>query len=142
MRNRVDTEGGLLYSEGSYDAGIDESAPPITPKTSDTARQDEPHNEGNFCVMIVLPDDNRIPVQIRDINAAEAFGILSEDQPSDVSVKKTLTNRIRILIGICVAVMGAMVSTPCSDRIFYCATANSSKPDLERKAGSVGPMRP
>ena len=79
MRNRVDTEGGLLYSEGSYDAGIDEAAPPITPKTGDTAGHDEPHEEGNLCVMIVLPDDNRVLFQVRDINRAEMFGILSKD---------------------------------------------------------------
>ena len=79
MRNRVDTEGGLLYSKGSYDTGIDESAPLITLKTGDTAGHDKPHKEDNLCVMIVLPDDNRVLVQVRDINTAEMFGILSKD---------------------------------------------------------------
>ena len=41
--------------------------------------------------MLVLPDDHRILVQIRNVGAADAFWVLFHQHPSEVGIEQALS---------------------------------------------------
>lgn len=82
---RVDAEGGLLDEEDSENASVDEAAHPVSPsKTSYKAREDHAHEDNGLDVVAVLPNDDRVIVQVRDIGTTNALWVLLHDHPSDV----------------------------------------------------------
>ena len=83
----VDAEGRLLDEEGSEDAGVDETALPVTPEATDAAGEDVGHEHGNLHIMVVLPDDNGVVGQVGDVGRTPKLRIWLEDQPSDVGVE-------------------------------------------------------
>jgi hypothetical protein len=79
----VDAEGGLLNEEDSEDSSVDESTGPVSPsKTSHKAREDHSHEDNGLDVVSVLPDNDRVVIQIGDIGTANAFWVLLHDHPS------------------------------------------------------------
>ncbi len=65
VSQRVDAKGGLLHEEDAEDAAIDEAAEVVTPTHStDDAGEDETHKKDHFQVVLVLPNDDRILVEI------------------------------------------------------------------------------
>lgn len=111
MGQRVDTESSLLNEKDSEDTSVDISTDPVTPaKTSDKSREDQSHENDNPKVMLVLPNDNRILVQIRNVGASNAFGVLLHDHPSQMRVQKTLADTVRVLIGVGITMVSPVVS--------------------------------
>jgi hypothetical protein len=139
---RVDTEGGLLHSEHSHYTSVYQPAHPVTPKTCNTTRQNKTHDQGDFGIMLVLPNDNRIFFKISNIDKSNVLGIWLEYQPSDVSIQQAFMDRVWVPVSIGVAVMIAMVFTPDPDGILDRAASSCRQPDPQRKAGGVGSMRP
>jgi len=116
MSQGIDTEGGLLDEEDSEDTSVDESTHPVSPsKTSHEAREYHAHEDDGLDVVAMLPDDDRVIIQIGDIGAANSLRVLLHDHPSDVRVEEALSNRVWILVGIGVSVMGSVISGPPSD---------------------------
>ena len=108
---RVDAEGCLLNEEDSKDSCVDEPTHPITPsKTSDQAREDHSHEYNGFDIVAVLPNDNRVIVQIGDIGTTNALWVLLHDHPSKVGVEETLSNRVWVLVGVGISVMSTVIS--------------------------------
>lgn len=85
----------------------------------------------------MLPNNNRVFVKIGNISTASALRILLENHPSQVRVEKTLTNRVRILLGVGITVMSSVATRPPTDRAFDGASTDSGKVNLERKTSSV-----
>ena len=90
----------------------------------------------------MLPDNNGIIVEIGDVGAANALGVLLHKHPAEVRVEKTLPDAVGVLVGVGVAVVSAVVTGPPSDRTLNGTATNSSKEDLERNAGGVGSVCP
>lgn len=106
---RIDAEGSLLDDEDTKDTSINETTDPITPaETSNESREDEAHTDDTLEEVLVLPDDNGVLVQIGDVSATHALGVLLEDHPAKVRVPETLADGVGILLSIGVAVMDAM----------------------------------
>lgn len=85
----------------------------------------------------MLPDDNGVLVQIGDVGAADTLGVLLHDHPSEMRVEQALANRVGVLVGISVAVVAAMSSTPPPSTALHGASASSNEEDSERKLGLV-----
>jgi len=65
MGQGIDAEGGLLNEEDSENSSVDESTLPISPSnTSDEAREDHAHEDDGLDVVSVLPNNDRVIVQI------------------------------------------------------------------------------
>lgn len=113
MSKGIDTEGGLLNEEDTEDATIDESTEPVTPaETCNKGWEDQTHEEDDLEVVSVLPDDDGIFVEIRDVCSANSFRVLLHDHPSEVRVHEALADRVRILLRVCVSVMCSVISGP------------------------------
>ncbi len=130
---RVDAEGSLLDEEDTEDTSVDEAALPIVPKKSSNGRgEDQAHKQDNLDVVLVLPDDDGVFVQIGDICAADTLGVLLHDHPSEMAVEKTFADAVGILVGVGVAMVSAMVTAPPADGAFDGTATNESKEDAQR----------
>lgn len=139
----VDAEGGLLHEEDAQDAGVDEATLPISPaEPSDEAGEDHAHEDDGLQIVAVLPNDDGVIVQVGDVGAANALGVLLHDHPAEMGIEETLADGIWVFIGVSVAMVGTMVSGPPADGAFDGAAAHSSEEDLQRHSRRVGGMSP
>jgi len=130
VSERVDAEGGLLDEEDTENTSVDKSTLPVTPaETSYDTREDQTHNSDNEEVVLVLPSDNRIFVEVGDVGAANTLGVLLHDHPAEVRVEETLANGVGILVSVSVAVVGTVIARPPSDGAFDGTPTNSGKVD-------------
>ena len=135
---RVDAEGGLLDEEDAEDTGVDEATHPVTPEeTSDSRREDETHEDDGLDVVLVLPDDDRVLVQVGDVGAADALGVLLHDHPAEMAVEEALADRVWVLLSIGVAVVSAVVTAPPANRALDSTGANGGEPDSQSEASIV-----
>jgi len=82
---RVDAEGGLLDEEDSENASVDEAPHPVSPsKTSHKAREDHAHEDNGLNVIAMLPNNDGVIVQVRNIGTTDTLWVLLHDHPSDV----------------------------------------------------------
>lgn len=130
VSKRVDAEGGLLDEEDAKDTSIDESTFPVTPaETSYDTREKKTHDSDNEEVVLVLPSDDGVFVEVRDVGAANTLGVLLHDHPSKVRVEETLANGVGILVGVSVAVVSTVIARPPSDGALDSTSTNSGKVD-------------
>lgn len=138
MGKRVDAEGGLLDKEDTEDTGVDESTHPIVPeKAGDSRREDQAHEQDDLDVMLVLPDDNGVLVEIGDVGAANALGVLLHDHPAEMAVEETLADAVGVFAGVGVAVMSAVVAGPPTNGALNGTAANKRKEDAQNNASVV-----
>lgn len=139
----VDAEGGLLDEEDTQDAGVDEAALPVAPADAgDEAGEDHAHEDDGLEVVAVLPDYDGVIVQVRDVSAADALGVLLHDHPAEVGVEQALADGVRVLVSVGVSVVGAVVPRPPADGALDGAAAHGRQEDLERERCGVGGVSP
>jgi hypothetical protein len=139
----VDTEGSLLNEEDTEDTGVDETTEPVAPaETGDESRESETHTEDDLKVVLVLPDDDGVVVEVRDVGTANSLGVLLHEHPAEVRVEETLANGVGVFLSVGVTVVSAVVSGPPSDGAFDGTTTNGGEEDLERKSGLVRGVGP
>lgn len=90
----------------------------------------------------MLPDDNRIVVQIGDVGTADAARVLLQDHPANVAVEETLADGVRVLLSIGVAVVRTVKARPPASATLDGSSATSGEEDLERKRGLVARVSP
>ena len=143
MSQGVDAKGSLLDEEDAQNATIDKAAEPIAPsKATYERRKDETHEEHDFQVVSVLPDNDGVFIEIRDIGAANAFGVLFHEHPAKVRVQQALADRVWVLVGVGIAVVSTVVTSPPADRAFDGTAANRSEEDAKRQGGRIRGMGP
>ena len=143
MSQGVDAKGSLLDEEDAQNAAIDEATEPIAPSKATYERgKDETHEEHDFQVVSVLPDNDGVFIEIRDVGAANAFRVLFHEHPAKVRVQQALTDRVWVLVGVGIAVVSTVVTSPPSDRAFDGTATNGSEEDAERQGGRIGGMGP
>ena len=140
---RVHAEGCLLNEEDSEDTRVDESTPPISPSDArDEAREDHAHEDDRLDIVAVLPDNDWIIVQVRDVSAADSLWVLLHDHPSEVGVEKTLPNGVRVLVGIGITVMSSVISRPPPNGSLNGTTTDCREEYLQRGCSGVGCVCP
>lgn len=85
----------------------------------------------------MLPDNDGVLVEIRDVCPANPLRVLSHDHPADVRVEQALTNTVRVLRGVCVAVVSPVVTAPPTNGTFDGRGAAECEEDLKRSSGRV-----
>lgn len=85
---RVDAEGGLLHAEDAEDAAVDEATEPVAPaQTAEQGWEAIAHKQGQFHEVLVLPHHEGVLVEIRDVDPANALGVLPHQEPAHVRVE-------------------------------------------------------
>ncbi len=116
MGQRVDAKGRLLHEENPKDAAIHKATPPIPEEsTACHGGENQTHEDDHLEVMAMLPDDDGVFIQIGNIGTADSLGILLHNHPAEMGVQQALADRVWVLVGIGVTVMGAMISGPPAD---------------------------
>ena len=80
----------------------------------------------------MLPDNDGVLVEIRDVGAANTLGVLFHKHPSEVRVQETLADGVWVFLSIGVSVMGSVISRPPSYRAFDGTSTSGGKKDAER----------
>jgi hypothetical protein len=139
----VHAESGLLDEENTQDTGVHEAAVPVTPaETGNQHGHDETHEEDDLEVVAVLPDDNRVFVEITDIGAANSLGVLLHEHPSEVGIHEALADGVGVLIGVGVTVVSTVVSSPPANGAFDGTATDGGEPDAKGQSGGVGAVSP
>lgn len=113
MCQGVDAEGSLLDEKYTEDTSVNESTDPVTPsETSNKSREYQPHEDNNPEVVLVLPNDNGILVQVGDVGSANSLGVLLHNHPSQMRVHKTFTDTIRVFLGVGITMVSPVVPRP------------------------------
>jgi hypothetical protein len=80
MGEGVDAKSSLLNEEDAEDTSVDETAPEITPAQScDDCWEDKAHGEDNADIILVLPDDDWVLVEIGDVGTTNSLRVLLHD---------------------------------------------------------------
>ena len=138
MGERVDAEGGLLDEEDTEDTSVDKAALPVIPqKSRDSRGEDETHEDDDLDVVLVLPNDDGVLVQVGDVGTADALGVLLHNHPPKMAVEKTLANAVGVLVGVGVAVVGTVVAAPPADGALNSAAADECEEDAQWQRGIV-----
>jgi hypothetical protein len=139
----VDTEGGLLDKADSENAGVDEATEEIAPpKAADQSGNNERHGDDRLQVVLVLPNDDGVLVEIRDVGAADSSGVLLHDHPSYVAVKQTLANGIGILVGVGVPMVGSVTAGPPTGAALHSGGTTGGKENSKGKSSLVARVGP
>lgn len=125
MGKRVDAESCLLNDESAEDTCIDESTKPVTPKEAGHEHgEGQPHEEDHLEVVLMLPDYDRVLVEVGNISTTETLRVLLHQHPPDVGIEETFADRVRVFVGVGVAVMSPVISSPPSYGTFHCSSSN------------------
>jgi hypothetical protein len=131
MCQRVDTECSLLNEEDPQNSGVDETTEPISPSESrDEGWEDHAHEDDRLEVVSMLPDNDGVVIQIRDVGAADTLWVLFHDHPSDMGVEEAFADRVWVLVGIGVTVVSAVISRPPPNGTFNRPTPHGREEDL------------
>lgn len=111
MGQGVDAEGGLLDEADAQNAGVDETTQPVVEhEATEDGGEDEAHEDDALEVVAVLPDNDAVLVEVANVAAADALGVLLEQHPAHVRVQETLADGVGVLVGVCVSVVRAVAS--------------------------------
>jgi hypothetical protein len=117
---------------------VDEATHPVTPaKPSDSGGENQTHEDDSLDVVLVLPDNDGVLVEVGDVSAADALRVLLHDHPAKMAVEKALADAVGVLVGVGVAVVGAVVTAPPADRAFDGTSTDGGEPDPQRQASVV-----
>ena len=143
MGQAVDTESSLLDEKDSENTAVDEATEEVAPaETADEHGKDQSHENDRLDVVTVLPDDDGILVEVGDVGAADAAGVLLHDHPADVAVKEALADGVGILLGVGVAMVRTMETRPPASAALDSSGATGGKEDPERQGGLVAGVSP
>lgn len=133
MGKRVDTEGGLLDEQKSENASIHQTTLPITPtQASDDHWEYHTEEQNDLSVVSVLPDNDRVFVQVRDLRSAFVLRVLIQDHPHEVCIPSPLHHTIWVLGCVGPSVMRSVLAAPPSDRSLHGTTTGTSQEYSQR----------
>jgi hypothetical protein len=89
----------------------------------------------------VLPPDDLVAGEVGHVGDTDLASGLDE-HPSDVSPPETLVGRVRVELGVGVAVVSAVAARPPLDRALDGARAGERETKLKRNRGVVRSVRP
>lgn len=120
----------------------EESTPPVTPTESgDESWENEAHADDEVEVPLLLPLDDLVFGEIRDVGRSDGSAGLDE-HPPDVRVEEALVSVVGVEVGVGVSVVGSVASGPPLDGTLDGACTEDGKEVLEGSGSivrSVGP---
>ncbi len=142
MGERVEREDAVMHRAHPHCARIDERAPPIAPETAgDRGRDGEAHEEDEGHVPPLLPAHDRALAEVAHVrHAGLAPGL--DEHPADMAPPEPAIGIVWIEIGVDIAVVRAVATSPPSNRTLGCTGTCQSKEHLKGQGSVVGTVRP
>ena len=121
---------------------IEITATPIAPEvTRNDGRNDNAHQDDEPDEPVMLPTDDGVAGEIRDINDTRlATGL--EDHPTDVGPEEPMMGAIGVEVSVRVTMMGTVTTRPPLDRPLNSTRASECEEVFERTRSVVGTMGP
>jgi len=115
MGETIDAKGAVMAEDTTSNGSDEETTGPIAPKETTNAGWDnDARQDGERDVVFMLPDEKRILFEITDVGF-DPLSVPLCEEPSHVGVPKAAFDVVGIAVGVCVAMMGAMIQTPIKD---------------------------
>lgn len=132
----------MVDESRAHSTSIEESALEVSPKqTRNESRDDVAHEDQEPDVVVVLPSDNLVLAQVANVGDTRlATGL--DEHPTHVRPPESLVSRVRVEVGVGVAMVSTMTARPPLDGTLDGACTSQSQPNLERLGGVVRAMSP
>lgn len=132
----------VVDKEQTSERRIEITAPPIAPEvTGNDGRNDNAHQEDEPDEPVMLPTDDGVAGEIRDISDTRlATGL--EDHPTDMRPEEPVMGTIGVEIGVRVTMMSTVTARPPLDRSLNSTRASDREKVFERTRSVVGTMGP
>lgn len=126
MGERIDAEGGLLDEREPKNSSIYKTALPITPsQASNEHREQNSENQDDRSIVLVLPDDDRVLIQVGDIGPPTVLWVLIQNHPHKMRIPKTLHDAVWVLDCVGPSVVCSVFTAPPPDRTLDGPTADT-----------------
>lgn len=132
----------MVDKQQASKGGIKIATTPIAPEVAgDDSRNDDAHDKEERDEPLVLPADDVVAGEIRDVSDTRLTAGL-ENHPTNVGPDKAVMGAIRIKVGVSVTMMSAVAARPPLDRTLNSTCASESEDVFERTGGVVRTMCP
>ena len=123
-------------------ASVDQTTLPVIPEQSgDNHRGNETSNQNKLEVPPVLPPDNVVLAQVRDISHT-GFPARLEDHPTNVCPPETPVRVVRVEFGVSVTMVGTVTTRPPFNGTFNSSCTSEGEEVLEGLGGVVRTVSP
>src|SRR5208282_2704689 len=143
VAERVDAERGVLNRHDTRDTADQKAAErrnPAAPKIAKCGRQNEGDNRCNQVNVAMLPHDERILFQIRDV-VERRRRIELEQKPANMGMEQSVRDAIRIVVVVDILVMAPMFTRPEEHGVLECCRTENQYSESHQPVPLVGPMR-
>lgn len=132
----------MVNKTQTNDAGINESTSGIVPEQPwEYSWNKEPHNKNQRQVMAMLPPYNGTLGEVAHISNAGLTTWL-EEHPANVGVEEAFLGTVGVEVGVGIAVVGTVTTTPPFDGTFDGTSAAGGENILKGKTRIVGAVSP
>jgi hypothetical protein len=138
----VDAEGRMMDESRAHSTSVEETTLEVSPKEAgNEGRDDVAHEDQEPDVVVVLPADDPVLAEVADVGDTRlATGL--DEHPTHVRPPETLVSRVRVKVGVGVAVVGTVTTRPPLDGTLDGASTSQSEPDFKSLGGIVGAVSP
>jgi len=138
----VDAEGGVVDEAETEDTSIDEATLGVAPEEPGNKSGDnETHQENEFNVVPVLPPNDLVLAQVRDVSNTGLSPRL-DHHPANVRPVKATVSVVGVEVGVGVPMVSTVSTAPPLDRAFNCTRTSEGKEIFKGLGGVVGTVRP
>lgn len=102
----------VVHEDQSSCASKEEPSSPVTPtETGDSSREDHAHSDKEKEVVLVLPSNDLVPGQIRNVGNTDLASRF-DNHPTDMRPPETLVSRVRVELGVGISVVSSVSTRP------------------------------
>jgi len=135
----VDEESGVVDNHHLQQCSVEVATSPITPtKAADESRGKDAATEGDGEVVVVLEHDDGVRLEVTDIHVAVLGGVGVGEHPTDVGEVEAAIGIVGVLVGVDVAVVDTVVTSPPLDGALEGASTGDGHDPLEGLGGREG----
>lgn len=143
VRETIHAERRLLHKARAQDPRVHQAAAPIAPAQAGDAHGKQPGaSEQHLAVVPVLPHDDGVGVEVRNVRAADLPRVLLEQHPAEVREEEAAQGVVGVLGRVGPAVVRAVLAAPEADGALDGAGTREGEEEAQRETPGVAAVRP
>jgi len=133
----VHHEGVVVDEELAEHGSVVEASPEIAPNAGDRGGEHCSHDECERAIVLVLPPDPGVGIQILNARPSNLGGVLLEEHPSNVRVPESAVGIVGVTVSISVSVVSSVVTAPPSNGALYGTSTEHEQDEFGWLSGIV-----